>query len=94
MTGRNDWHELQGCGGEIEEASFDGGMEIASLYGAYANDTRRRRERERVSERYTYSLYETGELRLSSSSVLRQSGLELYVIINKATWLYLQSVRP
>ena len=30
---------------------------------------------------------ETGELRLSSSSVLRQRGLELYVIINKATWL-------
>lgn len=69
MTGRNDWHELQGCGGEIEEASFDGGMEIASLYGAYANDTRRRRERERVSERYTYSLYDL-RIRVSGSRAL------------------------
>ena len=32
---------------------------------------------------------ETGELLMSSSSVLRQRGLELYVIINKATWLSL-----
>ena len=30
---------------------------------------------------------ETGELLMSSSSVLRQRCLELYVIINKATWL-------
>ena len=32
---------------------------------------------------------ETGELLMSSSSMLRQRDLELYVIINKATWLYI-----
>ena len=30
---------------------------------------------------------ETVELQMSSVAVLRQRGLELYVIINKATWL-------
>ena len=37
----------------------------------------------------TLQLYsETGELLLSSSSMLRQRDLGLYVIINKATWLH------
>ena len=31
---------------------------------------------------------ETVELRMSSVAMLRQRGLELYVIINKATWLH------
>ena len=34
---------------------------------------------------------ETAELQMSSVAALQQRDLELYVIINKATWLYLST---